>query len=113
MGESPRIAAGSAHDLPPGGRKLVFVPGREAVVVFHVDDRYYAIDNQCPHAGASLASGACEGHTLACPAHGLRFDLRTGRCTASPGLRIPAYSVVEEAGQLWLSALADDPPPVG
>lgn len=96
------IAADAALDLQPGGRKLVFVPDQEAVLLLNVEGTFYALENSCPHAGASMASGRCEGRVLACPAHGLQFQLADGRCTASPQLRIPVYQVVQQGAQLWL-----------
>ncbi|WP_321814838.1 MULTISPECIES: Rieske (2Fe-2S) protein [unclassified Paraburkholderia] len=65
-------------DLGEGQRKLVFVDGG-SVVVFRIEGQLHAIENSCPHNGASLANGALQGSVLSCPAHGLRFDLRTGR----------------------------------
>ncbi|MDR2297300.1 MAG: Rieske (2Fe-2S) protein [Comamonas sp.] len=100
--EPPLLAAGAAQDLPPGGRKLVFAPGGETVLLLNVEGEFYAMENSCPHAGASMASGSCDRHVLTCPAHGLKFDIRNGRCTASPQLLIPLYEVLELEGQLWL-----------
>ncbi len=102
MAEAALLAAGAVQDLPPGGRKLVFVPGGETVLVLNVEGEFYALENSCPHAGASLASGACEGRVIACPAHGLKFNIQTGQCTASPTLLIPLYEVLILEGQLWL-----------
>jgi 3-phenylpropionate/trans-cinnamate dioxygenase ferredoxin subunit len=96
------IAAGPAKDLPPGGRKLVFVPGGETVLLLNVEGEFYALENSCPHAGASMASGPCQGHEIACPAHGLKFDIRHGQCTASPRLLIPLYEVLILEDRLWL-----------
>lgn len=68
-------------DVAEGKRKLAFVGGR-SVVVFRIDGQLHAIENSCPHNGASLASGCLQGTVLSCPAHGVRFDLRTGRSLA-------------------------------
>ncbi|WP_159914633.1 Rieske 2Fe-2S domain-containing protein [Pantoea sp. 18069] len=106
MADVQWIAAGRADALAPGARKLVFVPGGVSIVVYHHQGRFFALENSCPHAGAALSASACEGHLISCPAHGLRFDVRNGQCTASAALRIPTYGVVMEDGQLWLS-----PPP--
>lgn len=102
LAESPLLAAGAVQDLPPGARKLVFAPGGETVLLLNVEGEFYAMENSCPHAGASMASGSCEQHVLSCPAHGLKFDIRNGQCTASPQLLIPLYEVLELEGQLWL-----------
>ncbi len=68
------IPVARADEFAPGQRKLVFIDGK-SVVLFNIDGTIHAIENSCPHNGASLASGKLEGTVLQCPAHGLRFDL--------------------------------------
>ena len=102
MSDTTLIAAGSAKDLPPGARKLVFVPGGESVVLFHINGQFHALENSCPHAGASMASGVCEGLVLSCPAHGLKFNIQNGQCTASPQLRIRTHEVIVHDDALWV-----------
>jgi 3-phenylpropionate/trans-cinnamate dioxygenase ferredoxin subunit len=89
---SRQIVVGVAGQLEPGQRKLAFVDGR-SIVLFNIDGTIYAIDNSCPHNGASLASGQLEGCVLRCPAHGLRFDLRTGCTPGTGGLSLTIYPV--------------------
>lgn len=96
------VAIGAADSLEEGQRKLVFVDGR-SVVVFNVAGRLRAIENSCPHNGASLANGRLEGTLLTCPAHGLRFDLDTG-CTPGAGpLCLTILPVRMAEGQLMIS----------
>lgn len=95
------IAAGPVAALPPGAHKLVFVAG-SSIVVHHHAGAFFALENSCPHAGAALSGSACEDHLISCPAHGLRFDVRNGQCTASAALRVPTYAVVIEDATLWL-----------
>ncbi len=40
---------------------------------------YFAVDNECPHAGASLAHGYLEGESVACRIHHWKFSLADGR----------------------------------
>jgi 3-phenylpropionate/trans-cinnamate dioxygenase ferredoxin component len=61
--------------------------------VFNLGGMLYAIDNACPHNGASLASGQLEGCLLRCPAHGLRFDVRTGCMPGPGGLSVTTFPV--------------------
>ncbi len=68
------VTVARMDELPPGQRKLIFIDGK-SIVLFNIDGTIHAIDNSCPHNGASLASGKLEGTFLQCPAHGLRFDL--------------------------------------
>ena len=97
------IAAGSADGLEAGQRKLVFIDGR-SVVVFNVAGHLRAIENSCPHNGASLASGRLDGSLLTCPAHGLRFDLDTG-CMPGAGqqLCLSMLPVRTDDGQLLIT----------
>jgi 3-phenylpropionate/trans-cinnamate dioxygenase ferredoxin subunit len=85
-------------ELSPGQRKLVFVDG-SSVVVFNINGKVFAVDNSCPHNGASLASGQLEGHVLRCPAHGMRFDLRDGLEREASGLCPKQFPVQEHDGQ--------------
>jgi 3-phenylpropionate/trans-cinnamate dioxygenase ferredoxin component len=81
-----------AGELAPGERKIAFIDGR-SIVLFNIDGRLHAIDDACPHNGASLANGQLDGCMLRCPAHGLRFDLRTGCMAGNAGLRLTTYAV--------------------
>src|SRR5215470_12326137 len=82
---SHEISVGSVDELPPGGRRLAFAGGR-SIVLFNIEGTVHAIENSCPHNGASLASGKLDGRILQCPAHGLRFDLVTGCMPGAGGM---------------------------
>lgn len=105
---SDRIVVGMADELGPGQRRLAFIDGR-SIVLFNIDGTIHAIDNSCPHNGASLASGQLEGCVLRCPAHGLRFDLRTGCAPAGGGLRLTTFPVRTVDGKLLISLEWPDP----
>jgi nitrite reductase/ring-hydroxylating ferredoxin subunit len=93
--------------LPPqGGRSLLFTD-RGCVALFKVGDQYHAIDDSCPHQGASLAGGKLEGRSVQCPAHGLRFDLATGCMLQSPEVRVTVYPIHIEQGKVFV-CLPDD-----
>jgi 3-phenylpropionate/trans-cinnamate dioxygenase ferredoxin subunit len=89
---SREVPVAGVDELAPGQRKLAFVDGR-SIVVFNVAGSIHAIDNSCPHNGASLASGQLEGCMLRCPAHGLRFDVRTGCMPGAGGLNLKTFPV--------------------
>jgi 3-phenylpropionate/trans-cinnamate dioxygenase ferredoxin subunit len=72
-------------ELTPVGPKLAFVGGR-SIVLFNIEGAVHAIENSCPHNGASLATGQLDGRILRCPAHGLRFDPATGCMPGQGGL---------------------------
>jgi 3-phenylpropionate/trans-cinnamate dioxygenase ferredoxin subunit len=96
---SHQVTVGSVHELQPGQRKLAFIDGR-CIVVFNIDGDFHAIDNSCPHNGASLASGELDGRMLRCPAHGLRFDVTTGRMPGAGGLCVRTFPLQRVDGRL-------------
>jgi 3-phenylpropionate/trans-cinnamate dioxygenase ferredoxin subunit len=106
MNSSDQIPLGAVDELAPGRRKLVFVDGR-SIVLFNIGGTIHAIDDSCPHQGASVANGQLEGCVLRCPAHGLRFDLRTGCMPGVAGLSLTTFPVRVIDGKLFVSL--DDP----
>jgi 3-phenylpropionate/trans-cinnamate dioxygenase ferredoxin subunit len=99
---SRQIPVGTVDELAAGQRKLAFIEGR-SIVLFNIAGTIHAIDNSCPHNGASLASGKLEGCVLRCPAHGLRFDLRTGCTPGVGGLSLTTFPVDTVDGKLVVS----------
>ena len=57
----------------------MFVVNDVMVGVFHVGGQFFALDNRCPHAGASLAGGILERDTIRCRIHHWRFCVRNGK----------------------------------
>lgn len=49
------------------------------ILLCKANGEFYAVDNQCTHQRAELTGGRIRNCYLACPLHGVRFDLRTGQ----------------------------------
>ena len=87
--EFDQVAA--VDDLPDGERIFVEI-GANFLVVFNIAGQFYAIEDLCSHDDGPLGDGELEGHAVACPRHGARFDLRTGKALTLPAVEdIPAY----------------------
>ncbi len=56
----------------------MFVIDEQPIGIFRIDGEYFALDNRCPHAGASLAHGIVHGDTVACRIHHWHFCIRDG-----------------------------------
>ena len=63
-----------------------------------VGQRFFAIDDTCPHAGGSLTEGLLDGDLVICPLHAWAFESTTGRCVDDPSCSVQAYPVRVEAG---------------
>lgn len=101
---SERIALGNAEDIKRRRGKAYDV-GDKRIAVFRTnDDRWFALDDACPHMNYSLAGGWIDGDCVNCPGHGAMFDLRNGEIVAPPASEsVESYTVVEEDGQLFLT----------
>ena len=72
------------------------------VTVFRKGDSWYAIDDMCPHMGASLAEGYVEGNSVSCPWHAWRFCIVDGTWEDNPRTKIDCFDVKIEDGQVWV-----------
>ncbi len=61
------------------GRMKAFTAGGEKIVVYHLEDGFYATQANCTHVFAPLARGRIlDDCKVQCPFHHARFDIRTG-----------------------------------
>jgi nitrite reductase/ring-hydroxylating ferredoxin subunit len=95
-----------ASEIPAGERKLVTVNGLQ-IAVFHVGERFYALNNSCPHRQGPLVRGTLveseegEGCAVRCPMHGWKFDLATGDSHGRPG-NATVYKLVLDGDELHI-----------
>lgn len=105
-----KFMVANVAELGPGERIVVELEGR-SVGVFNVDGEYFALLDQCPHAGAALCSfgklfgkSTAEGpdtaityersRSIRCPWHQWEFDIRTGESFYDPAnARVRKYTV--------------------
>jgi metal-sulfur cluster biosynthetic enzyme/nitrite reductase/ring-hydroxylating ferredoxin subunit len=98
MSEFVRVA--NVNDLDNPGRLLVEVDDR-IVALFRVGDDFFCIDDVCTHDGGPLSEGRLEDHTIACPRHGAKFDIRTGKALTMPAtVDTAAYEVKVEGDDI-------------
>ncbi len=99
MGRRVRVA--KLDELEVGHGKLVQAEER-SIALFRLEEAVYALDPVCPHEGGPLDEGEVDGETVICPWHAYDFNLRTGECEISPGLRATTYPVTVEAGEVFV-----------
>jgi nitrite reductase (NADH) small subunit len=96
-------------EIPEGEGRSYPLDGT-MVAVFHIDGQYTAINDTCPHMGASLASGYVEGTAVTCPWHAWRFSVKDGRWLDNPRSKIAnacyAVRVVGDEIQVEIPAVS-------
>jgi nitrite reductase (NADH) small subunit len=78
----------------PEGEGQSFQVGDRLVAVFLKDGRYFAIDDLCPHMGASLGAGYLDDEgVVTCPWHAWRFCVSNGKWADNPRLAVDTFDV--------------------
>lgn len=86
------ISVAKVGDIPDQEGRA-FKVNDVTVAVFNDGGTYRAIDDMCPHAGASLASGFFENDIVTCPWHAWQFKVSDGSFCGHPRLKSDVYEV--------------------
>ena len=117
------VALGALADIADGDHRVYRV-GTLEVGVFREQDRVYAWENRCPHAGGPVCQGKIYrkveevlgadrqslglrfGATpqIVCPWHGFEFDVATGRHPGDPKVRLRPVPVAVRGGVIYVAA---------
>lgn len=96
------VKVAQKKDVALGKSIAVEFEGRR-VALFNIDGRYYAIDDECTHAGGNLSEGEVEGTVVTCPWHGAKFDITNGEVLGEPAEeKVKSYKVHVEGEDILL-----------
>lgn len=95
------VEVAGVDDVPPGSAIVVDALGVEIALV-NSEGEFYAIGNECPHAGGPLGEGELvDERSLECPLHGSVFDITTGEVLKGPADEpVRTYRTVVEDGMV-------------
>lgn len=78
-----QIALNTVQTIAVAGKKIC---------IAHTPEGFFAVNDKCPHNGASLGNGYCtKENSIVCPVHRYHFDLRTGRAKSGLGDTVETY----------------------
>ena len=104
------VTVAKVGEIPEGQGMAYPVSGR-MVAVFCEHGNYFAIDDFCPHMGASLAGGYVEKGLVSCPWHAWRFCIQDGRWMDNPRIKIDAFETRVLGDEVQVRVTAKVPPP--
>lgn len=127
---------GTTCDFPLNQPKKIHLKGK-TYTIWKTPDKYVALDDQCPHKGASMSNGYIHDGCIACPYHGYEFDVNGSLCSV-PGIppsmnpiglpqgilpemattkrplfpgstihNLAIYPIVSKGGWVWLNTIPD------
>ena len=86
----------------------VEVSGRE-ILICHISEGFFAVDNICSHAAEKLNNGKLKGNRILCPLHGAAFDVRDGSALTRPAtLPLRTYPLRIEGGQILIAVTEEE-----
>jgi nitrite reductase/ring-hydroxylating ferredoxin subunit len=103
-GPAEGVHIGSVEAFSEGEIRRLEIDSLGPVAIVRRGQRFYAVNDRCPHAEASSSEGFTERGRIVCPVHFAEFDLQTGvPFNARPGCgRLACYTVECRKGQLFL-----------
>lgn len=97
------VVVAKTGEIEEGQVKIVRV-GDAPVGLTLVGGEYFAFANACTHDDGPVAEGDLDEHTIECPRHGARFDIRTGRALSLPAVTpLPVYAVEVDGDMIKVS----------
>lgn len=85
------------------GEGQAFEVNDRVIAIFNDGGNFRAIDDMCPHMGASLSTGHLENSEVACPWHAWRFDVRDGAWCDNRRVKIDSFEVLVNGDNVLVS----------
>ena len=100
-----RLLVGKTSEIKHGQMKKISIDEKE-VVIANFDGNFFAVDDTCTHAGASLSEGKLDDTTITCDWHGAQFDCKNGKLKKFPVQinDLKLYKLVIESDDIFVDA---------
>lgn len=98
-----KVIVAKASDVKPGSLYKAAVDGKD-ILVMNLEGEYFAMDDTCTHAGASLSEGKLDGNIVTCGWHGAQFDCKSGKLEKFPAKinNLKSYNVSIESDNIFV-----------
>lgn len=103
------LTVAKVGDIAEGQGRAYPIAGR-MIAIFLDGGSYFAIDDFCPHMGASLADGYLEQGAVACPWHAWRFSIRDGGWLDNPKIKVDSFPIRIVGDEIQVGIAPKTPP---
>jgi nitrite reductase/ring-hydroxylating ferredoxin subunit len=107
MGESYHDVGAEAELA--SGQSIACLLNGWPILVCRSDTGLFAVINRCTHAESPLNEGRVRRNMIACPLHGARFELATGKCVGGPYRPLKTFETRVQDGRIEV-AVPDEAP---
>ena len=96
------ISVAKIGDVAPGSVIKVYANGL-TFALYNLEGTFFATEEICTHAQASLAEGFVIDDTIECPLHGASFSIKTGEVLSAPATEpLKTFPVHVENGEVLI-----------
>ena len=92
------IRVARVSDIPDPGKITLEVSDR-LLVLIKANGLFYCLDDVCTHDGGPLGEGTLSDGAIACPRHGAKFDVHTGKALTMPATEDTGSHEVKVIGE--------------
>jgi nitrite reductase/ring-hydroxylating ferredoxin subunit len=86
-------------------RRIESVAG--PIALFRLSDGFFATQDTCTHAVASLSDGYVEDGMIECPMHAGKFCIRTGAVKSFPAMEpLATFATKQDGDAVWIDVQA-------
>ncbi|MFK3959836.1 Rieske (2Fe-2S) protein [Pseudalkalibacillus hwajinpoensis] len=97
-----KIHVGRTRDFTPGSSRAIDLLQLSIAVICLSDGTFRAIHNRCPKGGA-VVSGKIIDHSIICPNHNCRIDVKTGKLLPNHIGEVEIFPVEIEDGLIYVT----------
>ena len=102
------IAIGAWADIPRRGARCVDTPKGRIAVFRTAEDRFFAIEDRCPHKKGPLSQGIVHGDAVTCPLHNWVISLETGQALGADEGAVRTFPLKQDGDTLLIARDALD-----
>lgn len=96
------VVACDIADIPSPGARCVRTPQGNVALFRTGTGELFALEDRCPHRGGPLSQGMVFGGRVACPLHGMVFELESGAAVAPDKGEVQRYPVRREGERVLI-----------
>lgn len=91
------------NDIPQLGSRVIKTDTVEIAIFRNSVDEVFAMKNECPHKKGPLSEGIVHGHSVTCPLHNWKIDMKSGQALGPDEGCTNVYQTKVENGMVLLA----------
>jgi nitrite reductase (NADH) small subunit len=97
------IDIGSITDIPRRGARCVVTPQGRIAIFRTMHDKFFAMEDRCPHKGGPLSQGIVHGNAVTCPLHNWVISLETGTALGADKGSVKTILLRQDGDKLYIA----------